>query len=143
MNKKHIVTLAVLALLATTSCKKNTDPYEGLTRYVVEGAVPSLAANLIASAWVFEYRTGEVVEEGTAVLRDIKVDSNCINNPSSGTEYLFFPNEEAEFLKVKLISKEDTYRWGDTIIHLVKGEKVLVRISPLSPQTQTEPTLNK
>jgi len=141
MNKKCIIPLVALLLL-TAACKES-DPYEGITRYVVEGAVPSLAADMISSARVYEYRTGTVVEEGDTLLRDIRIDSNIIDNPSSGTEYLFLANTEAEFLKVKLISKEETYRWGDTIIHLVEGNKVQVRISPLSPQTKYEPMLNE
>jgi len=141
MNKKFIAPFLILLLL-TASCKES-DPYEGITRYMVEGAVPSLAADMISMAKVYEYRTGEVVENGDTLLCDIRIDSNIIDNPSSGTEYLFLANTDAEFLKVKLISKEDTYRWGDTIIHLIEGDKVLVRISPLSPQTKYEPMLNE
>lgn len=130
MNKKAILS-ALLAVFLFTSCGKEKDPYEGITRYSVIGAVPSAAASLLASATVYEYS-----------IDDIRIDSNIILDPSSGTEYLFFPNDDANHLKVKLISDAGTFRWGDTIFRVIPGEKVVIRISLSSHELLYEPMLN-
>ena len=118
--------IATLCMVAV-SCK---EPDDGVTRYTVIGAVPSLAANLIARATVYEYNP-----------EDVCIDSNVIVNPSGNTEYVFYPQEEASHLKVKLTSKEDTFRWGDTIFMIIPGGNVIIRVSPLSPYCFEEPKL--
>ncbi len=131
MKQKTLKTL-VLTLLAGTllaaGCKE--EEYDGVTRYQVVGAVPSYAAELIATATVYEYDAD-----------DRRVDSNIIANPQSGTEYTYLPTEATTHLKVKLVSKEETFRWGDTIIRIVPHEMVTIKISPLSPVRLDEPTL--
>ena len=125
--------LIVVAVLAFVSCNRDEkDPYEGLTRYTVIGKVPSAAANMIAKAIVYEYN-----------MKDVRIDSSVINDPSSGKKYIFPANDSSSHLKVKLISKEDTFRWGDTIIHLLPGKNVDVAISILSPIRFTEPKLEE
>lgn len=119
------------ATLLFTACEDDEVDYnDGKTRYTVIGKVPSAAAHLIASATVYEYNT-----------RDIRIDSNTINDPSSGTRYVFLANDSTSHLKVKLISKEDTYRWGDTIIMIQPGKNVTITISITSPTTKFEPML--
>jgi len=127
--------MSVMLMTAfATSCDKNEDPYtesaDGKTRYTVIGAVPSVAASMLSSATVYEYNAA-----------DERIDSNIISDPSSGTRYTYIANEESSHLKVKLISKQDTYRWGDTIVMLKKGMNVNITISITSPTAFNEPRL--
>lgn len=124
--------LSVPLLLFTACHRENDDPYEGQTRYTVIGKVPSLAANLIATATVYEYNSA-----------DERIDSSVINDPSTGKKYIFPANSNSTHLKVKLVSKEETFRWGDTIIHLVPTQNVDVVISATSPIRFTEPKLEE
>ena len=126
-RKKRIVCLIAVICMMLLSCK---EPEDGVTRYTVIGAVPSLAANLIARATVYEYSP-----------EDVCIDSNVIVNPSGNTEYVFYPREETSHLKVKMTSKEDTFRWGDTIFMIIPGGNVIIRVSPLSPYCFEEPKL--
>lgn len=135
--RKHslILIVATLSALFLSSCKEE-GPYEetldGKTRYTVIGKVPSFASSLIASACVYEYNSN-----------DIRIDSNIISNPSSGTKYVFEPAQDATHLKVKLISKENTFRWGDTIVRIIPHYNVTITISPTSPIRFTEPQLDE
>lgn len=119
--------------LISVSCERD-EPYseseDGKTRYTVIGAVPQMASSLIASATVYEYNSG-----------DIRIDSNVISNPCSGTQYVFESNKESTHLKIKLISKENTYRWGDTIVMLKPRHNVTIKISITSPTAMNEPKL--
>ena len=132
MKTKTIAILIALTVVVA-ACKEKEDYTEnadGRTSYTVIGQVPSIAADMLSSATVYEYdRT------------DTRIDSNIISNPSSGTSYLFYPADEATHLKVKLISKADTYRWGDTIVMLQKGKNVNITISITSPTAMNEPRL--
>ena len=132
MKVKQLILLVALALTIVACHRDDPDPYEGITRYTVIGKVPSVAANLIATATVYEYNP-----------EDVRIDSNVIADPSSGKEYLFTANDNASHLKIKLVSKEDTYRWGDTIILLKPGNNVDVIISVTSPTRFTEPKLEE
>lgn len=132
MKVKHLLTLVVIALAFASCHHDDPDPYEGLTRYTVIGKVPSVAANLIATAIVYEYNTS-----------DVRIDSSVIADPSSGKEYLFMANDSSSHLKIKLVSKEDTYRWGDTIVLLKPHNNVDVVISITSPTRFTEPKLDE
>ena len=133
---KKIVSLIAMALLLVGCDGNGEEDYDesldGVTRYTVLGAVPSVASNMIASATVFEYNS-----------EDIRIDSNVISNPSSGTKYVFVPEDGATHLKVKLISKENTFRWGDTIVMLKPGYNVNITISITSPIRMTEPKLDE
>ena len=130
---KRFYFLFALPLFLFLSCGEE-DPYsdtdDGRTRYTVIGNVPSVAAAMIDRATVFEYNAA-----------DERIDSNLISNPTSGTQYVFYPNDKANHLKVKLISKEDTYRWGDTIVLLKEGKNVSITIALGMPQTKYEPML--
>ena len=114
-----------------SSCDREEEYNDGKTRYTVVGKVPSVAANMIATATVYEYNA-----------LDLRIDSNTITDPSSGQRYVFLANDSTSHLKVKLISKEDTYRWGDTIIKIQPGKNVTITISVTSPTTKFEPMLN-
>ena len=135
--RKHslILIVATLSALFLSSCKEE-GPYEetldGKTRYTVIGKVPSFASSLIASACIYEYNSS-----------DIRIDSNIISNPSSGTKYVFESNPDATHLKMKLISKENTFRWGDTIVRIIPHNNVNITISPTSPIRFTEPKLDE
>lgn len=127
--KAKVLLVVVAALIVAASCERTEeDPYEGQTRYTVLGKVPSLAANMIATATIYEYNA-----------QDMRIDSSVISDPSSGTKYIFPANDSSTHLKVKLISKENTFRWGDTIIYLVPQKNVDVTISVTSPIRFTEP----
>lgn len=127
--KAKVLLFVAAALIVAASCERTEeDPYEGQTRYTVLGKVPSLAANMIATATVYEYNA-----------QDLRIDSSVISDPSSGTKYIFPANDSSTHLKVKLISKENTFRWGDTIIYLVPKKNVDVTISVTSPIRFTEP----
>ena len=129
--KNKILLLICASLLTSVACHRDDDdPYEGQTRYTVIGKVPSLAANLIATATVYEYNSA-----------DVRIDSSVISDPSSGKKYIFPANDSSTHLKVKLVSKENTFRWGDTIIHLKPTMNVDVAISATSPIRFTEPKL--
>lgn len=132
MKVKQLILFAAVALTIVACHRDDPDPYEGITRYTVIGKVPSVAANLIATATVYEYNP-----------EDVRIDSNVIADPSSGKEYLFTANDSASHLKIKLVSKEDTYRWGDTVILLKPGNNVDVVISITSPTRFTEPKLEE
>ena len=127
--KAKVLLVVVAALIVAASCERTEeDPYEGQTRYTVLGKVPSLAANMIATATIYEYNA-----------QDMRIDSSVISDPSSGTKYIFPANDSSTHLKIKLISKENTFRWGDTIIYLVPQKNVDVTISVTSPIRFTEP----
>ncbi len=127
--KAKVLLVVVAALIVAASCERTEeDPYEGQTRYTVLGKVPSLAANMIATATIYEYNA-----------QDLRIDSSVISDPSSGTKYIFPANDSSTHLKIKLISKENTFRWGDTIIYLVPQKNVDVTISVTSPIRFTEP----
>lgn len=132
---KRVLYLISLTFLLLMSCGKEEDPYveteDGRTRYTVIGNVPEVAASMIDHVTVYEYNK-----------LDERIDSNFISDPSAGTKYVFFPEEDANHLKVKLYSKEDTYRWGDTIVLLREGMNVTITISITSPTTKFEPMLN-
>lgn len=120
-------------LLATVSCKEDMEEFnDGLTRYVVIGKVPGVAANMISSAVVYEYNPS-----------DIRIDSSIIEDPSSGTRYVFVANDETSHLKVRLNSNAGTHRWGDTIIRVIPGGTVEIAISISSPVRMTEPMLSE
>lgn len=121
--------IGVISVVSFVSCSDDEkDPYEGLTRYTVIGKVPSMAAHLISTATVYEYDTN-----------DVRVDSNIIKDPSSGKRYRYKANDLTNHLKVKLVSKENTFRWGDTIILVRPTENVDVVISVSSPTNTKEP----
>lgn len=136
IKRKYIFLLLSVFLFVIMSCKDEKDDYvstsDGKTRYTVIGNVPSIAADMISTVMIYEYNS-----------QDIRIDSNLVNNPSTGTRYQFESNSESTHLKVKLISKQDTYRWGDTIIMLIPGMNVNISISITSPMRFTEPMLNE
>lgn len=126
------IALTLLSLLSFTACSddEEIEYNDGKTRYTVIGDVPSVAANLISSATVYEYNAS-----------DTRIDSNRISNPSSGTRYVYEANDSTTHLKVKLISKAGTYRWGDTIVMIRPGKNVTIKISIKSPTAMNEPRL--
>ncbi len=130
MKKTFLLLLFPLFLCACND--EEIDYNDGITRYTVIGKVPSLAANLISTVTIYEYS-----------YEDVRIDSSIIEDPSSGHRYVFEANELSSHLKVKLISKAETYRWGDTIIMLRPGKNVNITISATSPTRMTEPMLNE
>ncbi len=127
------VLLSVALLSTTVSCGDEEEEFnDGKTRYTVIGKVPSLAAALISTATVYEYDAS-----------DIRIDSNIISDPSSGTRYVFEANEATSHLKVRLDSNAGTHRWGDTIIRVIPGGNVTITIGVDSPIRMTEPMLSE
>ena len=129
--KRKLTLIPCLLLMLMCACGDKEEEYnDGITRYTVVGNVPSVASDMIAKATIYEYNSA-----------DVRIDSNTINDPSSGKRYVFEANTMTNHLKVRLDSKQETYRWGDTIVMIHPGKNVTITISITSPTTKFEPSL--
>lgn len=123
--------LALCLVFLGASCGDKEEEFnDGLTRYTVIGNVPSIAASLISKVTVYEYN-----------VADIRIDSNLIEDPGSGTNYVFVANDETSHLKIRLDSEAGTHRWGDTIVRVIPGGNVKITIGINSPVCFNEPML--
>lgn len=123
--------LALCLVFLGASCGDKEEEFnDGLTRYTVIGNVPSIAASLISKVTVYEYN-----------IADVRIDSNLIEDPGSGTNYVFVANDETSHLKIRLDSEAGTHRWGDTIVRVIPGGNVKITIGINSPVCFNEPML--
>lgn len=115
-SKISVAGVLIVIILVFSGCKKTE---EGVTSYTLINSLISLTgSDYNIDATVYEYDKN-----------DIRVDSNIVPSPTRGKEYKFYPNANADHLKLKMVSDENTVRWGDTIFYLQKGKNVEIKVS--------------
>lgn len=116
--KRYSKLLALLlgALLLTTACDPEVD--DGPTRYTVVNALTDTEMWGGLNVYVYEYDANEQ-----------RIDSFYIQNPEYKKEYVNYPREETRYLKLRLLSNENTERWGDTIFTIVKDNNIEIRVN--------------
>ena len=108
---RRFLFLFISATLLFSSCKKDKD--EGVTTYTLICNVPYTWAGYSIDVMIYEYNsTGE------------RIDSNFVVKPQYKKEYKFYPNAEAKYLKMKLISSESTIRWANKYFYLVPQKNI-------------------
>ncbi len=114
---KIFVSIALLCCLSFLSCK---DPQadDGPTRYTLVNSLSNTEPWGGLNVYIYEYNA-----------EDHRVDSNYISNPEYQKEYVFYPREEATHLKLRLLSNENTERWGDTIIAIKPDQDTRIRVN--------------
>lgn len=132
-TSKLFVLVALMSCLAIVSCK---DPVveDGPTRYTLINSLSNTEPFGGLNVYIYEYNAG-----------DQRIDSNYIENPEYKKEYIFYPREEATHLKLRLLSNENTERWGDTIVAIQPNQDTRIRVN-LSFMTNyrfTEPMLGE
>lgn len=107
---KRLLFLIFTASLLFSGCKKDKDE---VTAYTLICKVPYSVAGYSIDVMMYEYNsTGE------------RIDSNFVVKPQYKKEYKFYPNAEAKYLKMKLISSENTIRWANKYFYLVPQKNI-------------------
>lgn len=108
---KKILFLILTATLLFTSCKKEEE--DNVTAYTLICKVPYSLAGYSIDVMMYEYNTaGE------------RIDSNFVAKPTYKKEYKFYPNAEAKYVKMKLISSENTVRWANKYFYLIPDKNI-------------------
>lgn len=107
---KRLLFLIFTASLLFSGCQKDKDE---VTAYTLICKVPYSVAGYSIDVMMYEYNsTGE------------RIDSNFVVKPQYKKEYKFYPNAEAKYLKMKLISSENTIRWANKYFYLVPQKNI-------------------
>lgn len=112
---KKTALLLLLTLLMVTACK---EPDDGPTRYTLVNALTDTELWGGLNVYIYEYDANEQ-----------RVDSFYVQNPEYKKEYVNYPREETRYLKLRMLSNENTERWGDTIFTVVKDHNTEIRVN--------------
>lgn len=110
---KHIFPFLAIACLFLCSCREKAHPIEGKTSYTLISKVNFGFLGYSLDCTIYEYNADDIV-----------MDSNIVAEPEYMHEYLFYPNDSIDHLKLKLISSEGTIRWANQIFYLEKGKNI-------------------
>ncbi len=140
MTKRTIINVVFAAALvscALSSCKKDNDT--GVTSYTF---INKINLDLVNQIMHENYDVDVMLYEYTS--SDALNDSNFIDSPTFKKEYLFYPAEGSHHVKLKLISAENTHRWGKEIFYLktdknIDIEATTTMLTSASGYSDTEP----
>lgn len=119
MEKNRWFRIVMMISFAVSMLCMSCHPYEeGRTSYTVVNNLTSTTTWGGLDAYVYEY-----------TVDDTRVDSNVIKNPKVGKKYTFYPADSIDHLKLRLLSSENTERWGDTIFYLTKDENIMINVN--------------
>ena len=109
---KRTILIIAFSIMTLVSCTKPHEP-TGHTSYSIESRINFAFVGYDIDAIVYEYN-----EAGQ------RIDSNIVESPEYGKQYLFDPNEATTHLKLKLVSSENTVRWANKIFEIIPFDNV-------------------
>ena len=139
MKKKTFIYAAFAAVLvfcSLSSCKKEktgTSSYTFINEINLDMVNAIMNENYDIDVMLYEYTSSDVLN-----------DSNFINSPTYKKEYKFYPAEGSHHVKLKLISAENTHRWGKEIFYLKTDDNIEIKakasmLTSASGYSDTEP----
>lgn len=111
---KRTILIIALFVIAFASCTKPHEP-TGTTTYSIESRINFSFVGYDVDAIVYEYDAAGQ-----------RIDSNIVESPVYGKQYIFAPNEATTNLKLKLVSSENTVRWANKIFAIIPFDNIAI-----------------